>query len=424
MSVKKELLLPAMLLLSSSSQAFDWFLDPSLTFTERYTDNLRLLVKPTRDNLISTFSPSLNFGYLTDENELTGNFLWNQSVYHGEDSLNFGEKILNLNDSFTADRWSLNTTGRYAIESTITTQTDVNSGGYVAAQLPRDTKSISPNLTYKLTETNSLQLGLSYLDVTFEKHPNLAFTDYSNGQLYSTLNHNYSNKLSFNLTGSYSLYYAGTSAPLLLYYNNNLAHPYLENYKQNSTTSSYQLGVQYLFDEHTTFSATAGLRDTSSTTNYQCSMFVPGCSFFATHLSSTTNGKIYSVSVKRNFERGNLNLSANQQLNPASTGSQQQSTSLNGSGLYHLDERWSLGITGLYQIVETIAASNSSTIFNYNRTYKSISPNIQWKWTPEVNLQLSYTYSDQYFTSSNLTALANNVQLQFIYQPSINRQVK
>ncbi|QWF70157.1 hypothetical protein KEF85_12490 [Methylomonas paludis] len=426
MKFKKEFLITTLLSLTSTSHAFDWFVDPHFTVTERYTDNLRLLVKPTRDNLITTLTPSMHFGYLADNNELKGSFLWNQYLYHGESTLDFSEKIVNLNHAFTADRWRTNVTGRYAIESTITTQTDVNSGGFVVAQLPRTTENIAPDITYQLTEKNSLQFGASYLDVSFDKHPNLAFTNYTNSQLFSTLNHTYTEQLSFNLTGSYSLYDTGTNGGVTFLYNNNPLLPYQENYKQNSATTTIQVGSQYLFDEQTTFSATAGLRDTNSHTAYQCSggFLVPGCPSVSTQYSSTTNGKIFSAALKRSFERGNINLSANQQLNPASTGSQQQSTVLNASGNYEISDRWSMGISGMYQIVDVITPSRSPALFNFNRHLTTISPNVQWKWTHEVSLLLSYTYTDQYFPSSNVSAKSDSIQLQFNYQPLINRQVK
>ncbi len=423
MKFKKEFALYlALLAYAKTGGAFDWYLDPGFIFSERYTNNLLLAppqsATPRISTFISTFSPNLRLGYLTNNSEGNVAFQYNQYIYHNDESFDFGEKVLNANHIFKGgERWKTNITGKYAIESSVTTQLDVNSGGYVAAQLPRTTRSINPEFSYTLTDKDTLALGVSYLDVNFDRHPNGAFINYISKQAYTTVNHSYTQNLSFNLNTSYSWYDAG-GGPSGTYPISSIVDIISA---QNSKTFSFQLGTQYTPIENIVLKASAGIRQTDSKSSVQRCYYETIC-LDPQRYSNNAAGNIYSASLQKTFERGNVLLSANQQLNPASTGSQQQSTSFNANGLYELTERWSLGISGIYQITNTVAASQ---IFNnYNRTYYNISPNIQWKWTPDVNLQLTYTYLNQHFSSQQTTASSDSLMLQLNYQPPINRQVK
>lgn len=449
MKIKTGYLLPAMILYASNCHGLDWLIDPEFGFTERYTDNLRLATTntPHRDNLISTISPSLLLGYVADDNELKANFNWNQLVYHGESSLDFSEKILTVNHVFNGDRWKTELDAKYGLESSLTTQLDVNGSGLVSAQVGRLTKSISPEFTYKLTEKNSLQLSGTYMDASFEKHPSIGFSDYTNQQVNATIFHNYSEQLSFNFNTGYSIYKAGNNFPgtaneQVLAYNLFLTpnllfnDPYNLTYSQKSTTLSYQLGLQYAFSEQMLFSATAGIRDTTSHSSEIYTFgYVPGYpsgypgytpAVPGYSVTSNTNGKIYSASLTRDFETGNFSLSANQQLNPASTGSQMQTSSITASVNYNFSERWTAGFMSSYLIAQAVSAVNTSlnNLAYFNRNLTTLSPNVQWQWTPDIHLKFSYTYMEQNYTQTNQSAFANNVQLQFIYQPQINRQVK
>jgi hypothetical protein len=146
----------------------------------------------------------------------------------------------------------------------------------------------------------------------------------------------------------------------------------------------------------------------------------------SSNIHSTTSGKLYNASFKRDFESGSLNVSYNQQLNPSSTGSQQQTQTFGLATNYDLSDRWKVGFSGSYTEVTAVAGylSSQASYAYLNRNLISLSPNCRWDWTQEVNLQLSYIYLDQHYTQINQTAIANSIQFQINYQPQINRQVK
>ncbi|QPK64886.1 hypothetical protein IVG45_08095 [Methylomonas sp. LL1] len=445
MKIKTEFLLPALVLFSNHCQAFDWLLQPDFSATERYTDNLRMQITPTRDNLITTLSPGLLLGYIAENQELKTSFKWNELIYHGESELDFSEKIANASHQFNAERFKTDLSAQYAEQSSINTQLDPEGSGNLQIQVPRTTRSVSPGITYNLTEQNAVQLGYNYVDVKFDTTEsladNLGFSDYDNQQFSATFIHTYSERLSFNLTGAYSKFNSSNDSsnsrsfitfipapPFLVGLNQSRT----TSYEQSSTTLFYQAGLQYLFDEQTQFSLSAGMRETENRTRYsQIVTFNPEYPPYITNPepteindTSTASGHVFSANLTRNSEWGGFTLNAGQQLNPSSSGSQQQSTTFSANLRYNLSERWTTGVTASYLMSESTSTLNNNSNISNNRTYTTLTPNIRWRWTPEINLELSYSYRQQEFDALGQTAIGNNLQLQFSYQPLINRQVK
>lgn len=430
MKFKTKQLLPVLVVFSHNCQAFDWLFEPDFGAKERYTDNLRMQINPSRDNFVTTLSPGVLLGYRAENHGLNATFKWNELIYHGESDLNFSEKIASVNENYSGERFKAGISARYAEQSTINTQLDIDGTGNLQIQIPKTTRSVSPNFTYNLTERDSLQLSYNYTDVGFTKQPGLnasrSFSDYSNQQYSSTLTHSFSERFSLNVTGSYSLFSSSSENPSGTFIVGPLSFPVTSGFNQKATTFNYQAGFQYAYDERTRLSLSAGIRDTTTDINSFQTIdflgFAPNQTT-VTSRSSKTSGNVFSANLDHKFDWGNLNLNAGRQLTPASTGGQRNTTNFSANLRYNLTERWTTGVTATYLLSESATTNTSSTVSN-NRTYITLSPNIRWKWTPEIDLELSYSYRQQQFESLNQTAVGNNLQLQFSYQPQINRQVK
>jgi hypothetical protein len=130
-------------------------------------------------------------------------------------------------------------------------------------------------------------------------------------------------------------------------------------------------------------------------------------------------GKVFRASIQKAYERGSVSLTGLQNQTPTSQGLQTQ-TQLSISNSFSFNDRWTSDLTASYIQYEQTGQQNSTS----NRTFYSISPGIHWKWTPEINLGLSYTYRQQDFEGSDQSSQGNTVQLQFSYQHQINHQVK
>lgn len=434
MNIKTEFLLPVMVLFANNSYALDWLFDPNVSASERYDDNVTTQVdsRSMVSTMITTLSPGVLLGYLADNNELKTRFKWNELIYHNASSLDFSEKMLDVSHQFQSDRFKTELDASYYEQSSINTQL-VDPTNNIAGQtlIPRTTRSIAPSVLVNVTERNSLQLAYSYQDVAFTRPAtlqNLSYSDYTNQQLSATANHTYSERLSFNFTGAYSKFDSSSppavnTTPFLGFGSKSTTTAF----EQHSTNFLYQAGLQYAFDELTQINLSAGMRATDTKTRFsQTVSFDPPILnpvSQESNLSKSGSGHVFSASLTRNGEWGNVKLNAGQQLNPSSSGSQQQTTSFSAQGNYNFLERWSAGLDASYLISDS-TSTLSNTSQSFNRIYTTLSPNIQWRWTPDINLQLSYSHREQEYTDLHKTAIGNSVQLQFSYQPQINRQVK
>lgn len=433
MKIKTKQWLPVLVVFSQNCQAFDWLFEPNFGASERYTDNLRMQINPTRDNLVTTLSPGVLLGYQAENHTLKTTFRWNELIYHGESNLDFSEKIANLSQDYIGERFKAEISAQYAEQSTINTQLDLTDNAFnLQIQIPKTTRSVSPTFTYNLTERDALQLSYNYIDVTFEKTPGLissrSFSDYSNQQYAATLTHGFSERFSANLTGSYSSFSTSAENPPGRYLD---TFPVTSSFNQKATTFNYQAGFQYAYDEQTRLSLSAGIRDTTTDITSVQNIDLGGLPPALFNLppqpnvinqSSKTSGNVFSGNFNRKFDWGSIDLDGARQLTPASTNGQRNTTSFSAHARYNLTERWSTGLNASYLLSESTGSNNSNT--NNTRTLITLTPNIQWRWTPEINLTLSYSYRKLEFGSSNQTAFGNNLQLQFSYQPQINRQVK
>jgi hypothetical protein len=148
-------------------------------------------------------------------------------------------------------------------------------------------------------------------------------------------------------------------------------------------------------------------------------VFYPQQRFETVASSKTAFGQVYRASIQKSFERGSVSLAGSQNQSPTAIGLQTQ-IQLSINTAYTINERWNSGLSAGYTKTEMTGQQNSQ----FDRTFYSISPNINWKWTPEINLGLSYNFRQQEYQGSNQPSLGNTVQLQFSYQPQINHQVK
>ena len=381
--------MPLTLGASLTCQAGDYIFEPVFSANERYEDNLLLQVNPSHVDWISTLSPAVRLGYLLENGELVANFRCNQLIYHNQSALDAAEKLLNANYNYNGERFDFELNGDHSIQSSLTTELGAAGSGRLSnVQILRTSRLIAPTFSYHLTERDTLQLGYSYNDVTYEKrNTSNGLVDYTSQQMSTSASHKLSERQLVSLSGSYSLF----KAPSV---------------DQSSTTLNYQAGWQYSFNEKMQLGLSIGMRNTDT-------------EFQGGKSKSSTSGHTFSANVNRATEWGSISVNAGQQLSPASTGQQQQNTSVSASTIYNINERWYTSLNANY--LKSAAAGGTSS---NDRTYATLSPALNWRWTPETKLELSYSYRQQKFDNENDARVGDSVQLQFSYQPQINHQVK
>jgi hypothetical protein len=422
------------ILTSLNCFAYEYFVEPRISASQRYDTNILLRPNPRRANWVSTLSPGIDFGFRGESSELNSNFTWNHLFYNNQSELDIDEQLLNTKFVHYAEKIKWNLNAEYNSRSSL--NTEPSQSGLVDVQLKRRDINISPSLSYSIDDTNSLLLTYDYSDIKFTKRPNINTSDYTNHSVSATLSHLYTPKDRFSLIFSSSFFDSPgnviniRSDPVSSPDNSALRIVQTIKSDQSTVNHTLQLGWEHTFTEQFLASITAGIRYTETeqpNTSTGQDIFVDDNQIirgFAPFVSKTTTktsgfGQVFNALLQKSFERGSVTLNVYQQLNPTAQGNQQQ-TFLGINGSYALTERWRTGINGSYNIYEQPTQQDSSV----DRTYYSIAPSISWRWIPEVNFQLSYTYRQLAFDNQPQVREGNIAQIQFTYQPQINRQVK
>jgi hypothetical protein len=413
--MKKDLLVPLILCASFTCQASDYYFKPVFSTKERYYTNIRLLPNPPQDNWVTTLSPGLNFGLIHENGELKSNFTWNQLFYTNQSSLNVSEQLFSADYQQKNERLQWGITGYYNNQSYLNTQGTVLGSAQFKNVMAKQLK-IAPTVTYAINELNSLTLDYSYTNTAYQQNTSVFLTDYDYQLASGTFNHLYTEHDKLNLTLSSSRYNA--SARGLTTFNN-----------------VAQLGWQHSFSGQLVTYLAAGMNYSISESK-NVPQFIPvnffGSTFYEDpvtaqlylnqryeNINKTGLGQVYQASVQKTFEKGSASLLGSQNQTPTSQGLQTQ-TQLSINATYNLNERWTSGLAANYSIYDFTGVQNSSL----NRTYATIGPNINWKWTPEISIGFSYNYRQQEYKNSNQLRQDNNLQLQITYQPQTNYQVK
>jgi hypothetical protein len=378
---------------------------------------------PKQANWISTVSPGVNVGLRHENGELRSNFTWNELIYENQSELNVAEQLFSLNYQHKYQRLNWNFAGSYNNQSSINTKASTNDLIYTPVMSKR--LSLAPTLTYTLSELNSVALNYSYSDATYgQDFNNISLSNYTSQQASTSFNHMYSERDTFSTTLSGTLYETQPKSASI----------------PRQTTHNYvgQLGWQHKFSEQLSASISGGMNYSQSESQAQVGQLRPinfrGTVIYVDPLTnipyhqqrySTVStqknslGKVFSVSIQKSFERGSISLSGSQSQSPTAFGLQtQQVLSINTA--YTINDRWNSGFSASYTKSDSAGQANTTL----NRTGYNLGPNISYKFTPEIDLSLSYSYQQLKYQSNIPASQGNMVQLNFSYQPQINHQVK
>ena len=417
--MKKDFLVPVMLCASFSCQANDYFFQPLISSSERYTSNL--LLRPTSTgNWISKLSPGLNAGLRTENVDLKSNFTWNQLFYTNDTALNISEQLFNVDYAHRRGRLQWGLDGSFNNQSSLNSLSTVQ--GLAFTQIMTQQLNIAPTASYSLNELSSLSFNYSYSNTSYEKNSSSFLTNYDYQQVSSTYKQLYTEHDTLNATLSGSRYKNPTQGRTMF---NEVAQLGWQHSFSEQLVSFVSAGINYSQTELQ--SLVPQLRFVGLSPQGTPVYFDPGIGFTTQQQYQSVNintngiGGVFQASIQKSFEKGSISLVGSQNQTPTNQGLQTQ-TQLTINTTYNIYERLTSGLSTGYSLYKMPAQQNSQ--FTNDRTLASVNPNINWKWTPEINVGLSYSYRQQDYKSSHQASVDNGVQLQFTYQPQTNNQVK
>ncbi len=410
--------MPTLVCASINCYAYDYTFTPSITSSQRFSSNIYLTPNPQQGFWISKLSPAVSASARDDDMQLSSNFTWNQLFYDNKSALNISEQLFNVDYSHKYNRLQWGFDGSYNNQSSLSSAPS-NSGtilGYDLIQVMAKQLNVAPSVSYQLSELNSVSLNYSYANTAYEKNSNSYLTDYDYQQLSSTFNHLYTENDKLNLTVSGSIYKNSTRG---LNTNNNQAQVGWQHSFPKQWTAYVSAGANYSISDqshkykYTIYNNQLVYLDTMTSSLHSLNGPLPETT------TKTGIGQIYQASIQKSFEQGNVSLVGSQNQTPTTQGLQTQ-TQISLTPSYTINERWTSNLSTSYSIYEQTSTQSSAL----NRNFYAVSPNVNWRWTPEVNIGLSYNYRQQVYKNTSQSAQDNTVQFQITYQPQLNNQVK
>ena len=350
-----------LLFLPRIPQAAEWSIRSSIDQFLGYDTNVRMRQIP-QGSFLYKIIPVVSFKRETDVSEITADVLYGTQRY--SDISGFDQDIQNysLGGLYKTERFDWGFTANYSITPTRNSITQ-NAGNFNTAS-ENISRTISPSLTYKANETNTLTLTPSYNDLSFTNAAASKFRNSNTININLAWQHLWSERYNSSVSMFYSIFESlrGNTGT-----------------QRNVTYDSYGVNIsnEYTWTEKWKLSGTFGGRITDSNTS--------------TAGSSASLGFLADVTVDYTGDRFSSAINFQRSLAPSFQGFLQQQTSAG----------WDIK----YKISETLSASFNanileSTIINSatgqkDRQYISFQPVIAWKLSPDWTLSGSYRYRTQ-----------------------------
>lgn len=359
-------------------QAAEWSLTGGLNPSLTYDDNIFMRESNKIGDYHAIMTPTLKMAYETDRLEASLSTGYVMDRYHTSSHLDNDDPFFKLNSAYKTQRstWGL---GLEFSERSSRSDAADDTGDF-ETNSTYTTKSISPSFSYQLTERDALSLSASYSEKTYSTTD---FSDSKNRSVSSHWQHQFTERFNGGVRLSAS---------------NNKSTGLLE--LTDDDTYNLSLTSNYKLSEIWGINGSIGVNQLNSQqTN----------SLGATDKTKSTGSSLsINVSYKTDVDQANLSLSRS--ISPSSTGDVNEQDKLSMGWSRPLSETLTASIQGSYQTTSSAVDSGSDERKNID-----ISPSINWQYSPDSTLSLSYDYRQQKESALNTNARSNAIMLTFNY---------
>jgi predicted porin len=383
-----------------SATAAEWSVAPSMEQKSAFNSNLfwDYQNRSPKSDFVFTFTPAAAFKYSTEVVQLEGrtsliglHYLSHPSVDHIDQNqlINGGYKV--------TPRLGLNLNASYIVDSTMA-QEQVTSGTFATLR-PRQAVSVTPGVSYSLTERTSLQSSYNYSRISY-KDPGLR--PYDQQQVNLTLSH--------LLTNQKTTLISNTLVRRMQYDSGDLFQ-----------SLGLQGGLAHKFSEDWGTEALAGVnlsRDSFRTQVYGA----PIAPYY--FIRTTTVQKkqsrtspYFKVSLYRQWTNLRLALSYLRDEQATAAGAINETNNLSITGSYQFTERLSTNImVGYYYSTQAFNTGN------YKNQSINVNAGLNYKLTERFTSSLQYIYgfrndmTNDYFGYQHIVTLMFNYSYPITYQ--------
>lgn len=359
-------------------QAAEWSLSGGLNPSLEYDDNIFMRESNKVGDYHASMIPTLKLAYETDNAEASLSTGYVMERYHTSSYLDNDDPFFKLNTAYKTQRstWGL---GLKFSESSSRNDAADDTGDF-ETNSTSTTKSISPSFSYQLTERDSLSLSTSYSEKTYST------TDFSDSKNRSVSSH-WQHQFTERFNGGVSLSASNNKSTGLLELTDD------DTYNL-SLTSNYNISEIWSID------GSIGINHLNS---QQTNLLGATDKTKSTGPSSSIN-----VSYKTDINQANLSISRS--ISPSSTGDVNEQDKVSVGWSRSLNERLTAGIRGSYQETSSAIDNDSN-----DRENISISPSINWQYSPDSTFSLSYNYRQQKESALNTNVSSHAIMLTFNY---------
>jgi hypothetical protein len=368
------------------SHAAEWSLKGFLDQSLGYDDNVFMSSSGTSNNTQGKqgsfqykITPVLSFLHKTDVSELEANASYGTQVYTDVEGLDFDVQNYSLRGLYNTELIDWGLSANYSVIPT--RNNAIANSGIFSTNTESTTKSISPTITFKIDEINSLNLSSTYAETTFG---NTTSTDQG-------LN-NFRNNTNANVNIAWQRLWSERYTTALSWFYNTVDYGQQQNpgANQNTSNSFDSTGLNfsntYLWSPNWKFNGTIGFRHTNSESGNP-------------PINHSSDGFLADVGVDYTGESYSTGVHFSRSLVPSTFGQLQEQTSIGLDFSYKITERLSAGLNTSYQESTFVNGNASQPGGNGNgsQTRKNIfiNPSVRWQLAPDWSLTGSYRYRSQ-----------------------------
>lgn len=393
------------ILFPSVLQAAEWSLKGSLDQSLGYDDNVRMLSKDSlfpgsRGSFKYRIIPVLTFLHKTEVSEIQADASYGTQIY--TDIPQFDQDIQNysLSGLYKTARfdWGLSTN----LSVTPARNTAALNSGDFNTNSDRTSWSVSPSVSYKIDELNSIILSPSYSETSF--------TSSGSSPTNST---NFRNNTSTNIGLAWQRLWNERYTSNVNFFYSNFSSPRTTAIGESTFDSvGINFSNTYVWSQNWNIDGTVGARHTQSTIGT---------------VSNGSFGFLANVGINYTGESFSSGISFNRSLTPSNQGQLQEQTGASLHFRYKIAERLSAGLTTSYTQSTSVNEPGLVNGINQLSTRKRenivVEPSVSWSLSPDWTLAGSYRYRTQQgglTGEDNITNDVNGVAESNLFILSIN----
>jgi hypothetical protein len=378
-----------------SAGAAEWSIEPSITASTNYSDNIRLLdqsrvAQPIKSNLEVSLSPAVVFGHETEVRSVKGRLRVAVNRFNNDKELDSNDAFVDINWREKGERSEFSFVSNNTFDSTLATALlDV---GNPTTRKQRQKISVSPTYSYNFDDRLALALGYRFEDVGFRDTQDTTLVDYRSSELLPSLRYKLDEKNEVEVN---------TKLWQLITIPQSLAI-------SRGTFKTGLLGVVYnkIVDERTGWSAGAGFYSIDENTSANNTL--------ATERKKSFSGATALAKYQWRDEYSNASFILAREINPSGENTLLLTNRIGADYSQGLSPYLTAGVSAGYYKNDVIGGA-----IEKDSKYFRVSPNLVWKPAREwqIDLGASYQRSNSTINLANneTKAKAKSAYLNFIY---------